>query len=907
MATSLVKEDGGGSAVTRMPEIPPTILAKRPFPRRPHEKAAIHVSPLLVECSGLDTDGVYARLGGRLEGLTHEEAARRLAEHGPNTLAKDRRLGLARLLGRALLDPLVILLAVLATVSLASGDLRSSLLMTCMIALSVGLKLFQEAKATSAAARLKAMISVNATVLRGGIAQDVPVAEVVPGDVIQLAAGDMVPGDVRIVQAKDLFVTQGSLTGESFPVEKFVGAKNSPTTAPLERTNIAFLGTSVESGTAAAVVVTTGKDTYLGGMAESLQEQVAPTAFDRGISRFTWLMLRFMAVMVPLVFVINGLTKGNWKDALFFALAVAVGLTPEMLPMIVTVCLSKGAVAMGKKKVIVKRIHSIQNLGAMDVLCTDKTGTLTMDQIVLERYCDVALHEDEAVLALAYVNSHFQTGLKNLLDRAVLAHQETHGGARILGFAKVDEIPFDFARRIMSVVVRTPEGKDRIVAKGAPEAIFQRCATFRLGGEVSAMDHPHIEDLKKEYERLSADGFRVLALATKVGEPRAAGRGNETPYGKADEHDLTLEGYIAFLDPPKDTARAAIEALQSHGVSVKVITGDNELCSRKVCRDVGLATEFVLLGDAVEAMKDQDLAAAAESTTLFARVSPAHKERIIRMLQSRGHIVGFMGDGINDAPALHTADVGISVDNAVDIAKESADMILLEKSLLVLDEGVMEGRKVFSNIIKYVRMGASSNFGNMFSVLAASAFVPFLPMSPVQILANNLLYDISQTAIPTDTVDPDRLQKPRVWDMRELTRFIFFIGPCSSIFDYSTFLVMLYLFGCRNISTAAAAAHSQSIFQTGWFVESLLTQTLIIHVIRTNKIPFLQSRASWFLTATTGIIVAVGVLIPFSPVGTYLGFSQLPRLFWPILALTLVCYVLLTQGVKMVLLRRRWI
>jgi P-type Mg2+ transporter len=542
----------------------------------------------------------------------------------------------------------------------------------------------------------------------------------------------------------------------------------------------------------------------------------------------------------------------------------------------------------------------------MDVLCTDKTGTLTMDSISLERYCDVALREDEGVLALAYLNSHFQTGLKNVLDRAVLAHEETHGQARVLGFSKVDEIPFDFARRIMSVVVRTPEGKDRIVSKGAPEAIFSKCTRYRLNGAVCPLDQAHIEELTKEYERLSAEGFRVLALATQEGEPRLA-RGNETAYGKADEHDLTLEGYVAFLDPPKDTARAAIEALQHHGVSVKVITGDNELCSRKICKDVGLSTEHVLLGSAVETMSDPDLAAAAEETTLFARVSPAHKERIIRMLQSRGHTVGFMGDGINDAPALHTADVGISVDNAVDIAKESADMILLEKSLLVLDEGVMEGRKVFSNIVKYVRMGASSNFGGMFSVLGASLFIPFLPMSPVQILANNLLYDISQTAIPTDAVDPERLQKPRAWDIRELTRFILFIGPCSSIFDYSTFFLMLYVFRCWDVSTPAIAAHSQSLFQTGWFVESLLTQTLVIHVIRTNKIPFLQSRASGLLLATSGAIMAVGIAIPFSPVGRYLGFSALPPLYWPFLALTLASYVLLTQGVKMVLLRRGWI
>jgi Mg2+-importing ATPase len=890
-----------------MPRLPSAVLPKGPFAAPRPQKAAIRVAPLLVESAEVDVEAVYARLRTRPEGLTPEEADARLADHGPNVLARDQRPGLGSLLWHAILNPLVLLLGILAAVSLATGDARSATMMACMIALSVGLKLFQEAKAGNAAAKLKALISVNATVVRGNDAQEVPVAHLVPGDVIHLAAGDMVPGDVRIVQAKDLFVTQASLTGEGFPVEKFAVEKTTTPTTTLERTNIAFLGTSVESGAATAVVVLTGRDTYLGGIAESLQNQALPTAFDRGISRFTWLMLRFMAAMVPLVFVINGVTKGNWRDAFFFALAVAVGLTPEMLPMIVTVCLSKGAVAMGKKKVIVKRINSIQNLGAMDVLCTDKTGTLTMDKIVLERYCDVALHEDESVLALAYVNSHFQTGLKNILDRAVLAHEGTHGHARVPDLAKVDEIPFDFERRIMSVVVRTPEGKDRIVSKGAPEAIFDKCVSFRLGGNVCPMDRIRIADLKNEYERLSAEGFRVLALATKDGEARVAAQGSETPYGKADEHDMVLEGYIAFLDPPKETAAAAIQALQSHGVSVKVVTGDNELCSRKVCKDVGLSTDFVLLGDAVEKMSDAELADAAEKTTLFARVSPGHKERVIRALQSRKHTVGFMGDGINDAPALHAADVGISVDTAVDIAKESADMILLEKSLLVLDEGVIEGRKVFSNIIKYVRMGASSNFGNMFSVLGASIFVPFLPMSPLQILANNMFYDISQTAIPTDAVDPEQVEKPRAWDIKELTRFIVFVGPCSSLFDYSTFLLMLYGFHCWAVSTPEVAAHSRSLFQTGWFVESLLTQTLIIHVIRTNKIPFLQSRASWFLTAATLAIASVGVGISFSPLGSYLGFTRLPALYWPFLALTLLCYVLLTQGVKTLLLRWGWI
>ncbi len=871
------------------------------------DKAAIRVSPVLLETATLAPPDVFARLSTHAEGLTSQEAATRLAEHGPNVLARDERASVATLLWRAAINPLVILLAALATVSFSTGDTRSGTVMVLMIGLSVGLKLFQEAKAGNAAAALKAMISVHATAMRDGKPCEIPIARLVPGDIVQLAAGDMIPGDVRIVQAKDLFVTQGSLTGESFPVEKHAVEPSPTPPAPLERSTIAFLGTSVESGSASAVVVATGKATYLGGMAAALSQPHAPTAFDRDIARFTWLLLRFMAVMVPLVFVINGVTKGSWGEAFFFAMAVAVGLTPEMLPMIVTVCLSKGAVAMGKKKVIVKRLNSIQNLGAMDVLCTDKTGTLTMDEVVLEKYCDVALRNSDAVLALAYTNSHFQTGLKNVLDRAVLAHEDTHARARAPEMTKVDEIPFDFQRRIMSVVVRTPEGRDLIVSKGAPEAIFPRCATFELDGKQLPIDHAHVDALKGEYERLSSDGFRVLAIATKQFAPREPTAGSATPYGKADECELTLRGYIAFLDPPKPSCAAAIGAMQAHGVVVKVITGDNDLVARKVCKDVGLAVDVVLLGDDVEKLSDEALADAAEKTTLFARVSPGHKQRIIKALQDREHTVGFMGDGINDAPALHAADVGISVDTAVDIAKEAADMILLEKSLLVLGDGVLEGRKVFANISKYVRMGASSNFGNMFSVLGASVFLPFLPMLPIQILSNNLLYDLGQTTIPTDAVDAEQVQRPRPWDIKALTRFILFIGPCSSIFDYTTFFVMLYLFGCRDVSTASAAAHSASVFQTGWFVESLLTQTLVIHIIRTNKIPFIQSHASRAVIAMGVVVVAVGIALPFSPIAAYLGFTTLPWRYWPVLVLTIGSYLALTQGVKSWLLRRRWI
>ena len=886
---------------------PSAHLPKRVLASAHRPKRAIAAAPLLIACAALDANGVYERLRTCPTGLTAGEAAARLLEHGPNVLARDQRVGIAKLLGRAVANPLVILLAALAAISAASGDVRAAVIMVLMITLSVVLKLVQEAKADTAAAKLKAMITVNATVVRDGVAAELPVAHLVPGDVVHLAAGDMIPGDIRIVHAKDLFVVQGSLTGESLPVEKHDVEHHGTATAALELTNLAFMGTSVGSGSATAVVVATGKETYLGGMAAALADPAQPTAFDRGISRFTWLMLRFMAVMVPLVFVINGVTKGSWTQAFFFALAVAVGLTPEMLPMIVTVCLSKGAVAMGKRKVIVKRINAIQNLGGMDVLCTDKTGTLTMNAVVLERHCDVALRETDRVLALAYTNSHFQTGLVSVLDRAVLAHEDVKERARIDELQKVDEIPFDFERRIMSVVVRTPEGKDLMIAKGAPEAIFPRCASFQLDGERLPMDHVHVENLKVEYQRLSTEGFRVLAIATKESEARGAVERGATPYGKADECELILEGYAAFLDPPKESAAVAIKLLTEHGVAVKVVTGDNELVARKVCREVGLRTDVVLVGDQVEKMSDDELAEAAESTTLFARVSPAHKERIIRALQSRQHTVGFLGDGINDAPALHAADVGISVDTAVDIAKASADMILLEQSLLVLDEGVLEGRKVFSNITKYVRMGASSNFGNMFSVLGASAFVPFLPMLPLQILVNNMLYDVSQTAIPTDAVDAERITVPRTWDIKELERFILFIGPCSSLFDIATFIVMLYVFGCHDVSTPEIAAHSQSLFQTGWFVESLVTQTVIIHVIRTNKIPFLQSRPSGFLLATSGFIVAAGIALACTPVGRHFGFTPLPLLYWPFLAAALLGYVVLTQVVKTMLLRRGWI
>ena len=787
----------------------------------------------------------------------------------------------------------MILLTTLSAISFLTGDPRAGSVMAGMVALSVGLRFWQEARADSAAQKLKAMIHVTAAVVRDGATREIPLRELVPGDIVKLAAGDMIPGDVRLLSSKDLFVSQGSLTGESLPVEKFHDPETIAEISPTELKNTCFMGTGVESGTAMAVVVTTGVQTYFGSMAHSITGERVQTSFDQGLNRFTWLMMKFMAVMVPLVFLINGFTKHDWKGAFFFAMAVAVGLTPEMLPMIVSVCLSNGALAMSRKKVIVKRLNSIQNFGAMDVLCTDKTGTLTEDRVVLMRHCNVAGQESEDVLLDGYLISYFQTGLKNLLDRAILDSSDFHGKTIVDKYKKLDELPFDFTRRMMSVLVENAEGQAVLLTKGAPEEVFLRCSHFELDGKLSEMQTELMVGLKQEYDDLSNDGFRVLAVATK-----------ELPGKqicvKEDEQELVLRGYVAFLDPPKSTAALALAALHKHGVAMKILTGDNHLISRKVCKDVGLSADPMLLGTDVEKLSDADLALAVEKVALFARLSPAHKERVIRILRGQGHVVGFLGDGINDAPALRAADVGISVDTATDIAKESADLILLEKDLMVLEGGVIEGRKVFANIVKYIRMGASSNFGNMFSVLGASAFLPFLPMAPIQVLTNNLLYDFSQVPIPADAVDEEQVARPRPWNIGEIKRFILFIGPISSVFDYTTFFVMLWIFKCWDPSKA-------SLFQTGWFVESLMTQTLIIHVIRTNKIPFFQSRASWALTATTLSIMALGMWLPYSPMASALGFTHLPPLYWPILMLTLLGYVALTQIIKVWLLRKQWI
>jgi Mg2+-importing ATPase len=844
------------------------------------------VSDQLLEKARADTETVLRELESRLDGLTQAEANSRLKQYGLNEIAREKRQSAVMRLLSNVKNPLVLLLTALGVLSFLTGDLRATVVIFVMVVLGVVLRFVQEIRADKAAEKLKAMVSNTATLVRDGKEAEVPLKMLVPGDIIRLAAGDMVPADVRVLSAKDLFLNQSALTGESLPVERKADATSADVQNPLELPNICFLGSSVESGSATAAVIHTADRTYFGSLAASIVGQRQLTSFDKGINKFTWLMIYFIAVMVPAVFLINGLSKHDWLEAFLFAMAVAVGLTPEMLPMIVTVNLSKGALAMARKKVIVKRLNAIQNFGAMDVLCTDKTGTLTQGKIVLEKHLDAHGDPSEKVLQYGYLNSYHHTGLKNLLDEAILAHEELEERLKAkAGYRKIDEIPFDFVRRRMSVVVEDTTGLNTLICKGAVEEVLGLCTRVEVKGEVIEVLPEHDAKRRQIADELNGQGFRVIALAYK----QMPGATDEPTYAVKDESDLILLGFLAFLDPPKDTASPALKQLHHLNVDVKILTGDNEIIAAYICKEVGMPVEHLVLGSQIEAMSEAELAEAASVTSVFARLAPAHKERIIRALQSKGHVLGFMGDGINDAPALKAADVGISVDSAVDIAKESSDIILLENSLLILEQGVREGRRVFGNIVKYIKMAASSNFGNMFSVVGASAFLPFLPMLPIQVLTNNLLYDFSQTTIPTDEVDADWLTKPRKWEIAGILRFILFIGPISSIFDYLTFFMMLYVFNCW---------HNPALFHTGWFVESLFTQTLIIHVIRTNKIPFLQSWASWPLILTSVIIVAVGAGLTVSPLAGALGFVPLAPLYWLLLAIILVCYVVLTQLAK---------
>lgn len=836
----------------------------------------------------------YAKLSGReivklqkssiANGLSVTQAHTRLLKYGKNEVVREQRRSWIIVLLKNFKDPLSALLVVLALISYLTHDIKATIMIGIMVVLSVFLRFFQEIKADVAAQKLKAMVRTVAQVVRGGAVKRIPFERLVPGDIIHLSAGDMIPADIRLLESKDLYVNEATLTGEALPAEKHAEPVTTDAKTPLELNNICYLGTNVASGSAKAIVLVTGRRTYLGCLAESLVKTEPPTAFDVGVKKFTWLIMSLILVMAPAVFLINGFTHHAWLEAFLFAMAVTVGLAPEMLPMIVAVNLSKGAIVMSRKNVIVKHLDSIQNFGAMDILCMDKTGTLTEGRVVLEKYLNINGLEEPAVLDHAYINSYFQTGLENLLDAAVLKHKEVGSKLKIKSeWKKIDEIPFDFARRRMSVVAQNKAGEQFLICKGAVEEIISLCTHVDINGKAEAFSAKSYEKHLGIEDEMNGDGFRVVAVAIKKID------NINKRYSVKDEAGLKLIGFLAFLDPPKNTAKASLVSLQDSGIAVKILTGDNDLVTKKICAEVGLNASDIILGSDITGMTEEELKKVAVEKHIFAKLTPMQKEQIVSALRLAGHTVGFMGDGINDAPALRAADVGISVDTAVDIAKESSDIILLEKDLSVLFEGVREGRRIFGNITKYIQMAASSNFGNMFSVLGGSIFLPFLPMLPIQILVNNLLYDLSQITIPMDTVDEEYLKKPRQWRIEHIRRFILFIGPVSSLFDYATYFVMLFLFNTW---------FHPSLFQTGWFVESLLSQTLIIHIIRTNKIPFIQSRASWPVMLSTLGISAIGVALPYSPLASSLGFTPLPLWYWPILIAMLLIYFTLTQLVK---------
>ncbi|HEU0277814.1 MAG TPA: magnesium-translocating P-type ATPase [Rhodanobacteraceae bacterium] len=863
---------------------------------------AAHARPVVADSAWTGDAALLASLATTPAGLDEEQIEDRLDRDGINEASHEKPTHWLVQLAHTVKNPFIIVLVVLAVVQLfTSDDLTGPLIIAVMVGISVVLSFTQEFRSARAAEKLKAMVRNTATVTRrasDGHSEriEVPVIELVAGDIVHLSAGDMVPADLRLLAAKDLFISQAILTGESLPVEKAAPEHAHRGDAePLDLPTVCYMGTNVVSGSATAVAVATGPRTYLGSLARAMTGQRVETSFDRGIKGVSWLLIRFMAVMVPIVFLVQGFGKGNWIEAFLFAISVAVGLTPEMLPLIVTANLAKGALAMSKRKVVVKQLNAIQNFGAMDVLCTDKTGTLTLDKIVLERHLDVDGNESDDALEYGYLNSHFQTGLKNLMDKAVLAHRDLEHS--IAKWKVVDEIPFDFQRRRMSVVLTDGSGEDVLVCKGAVEEMLTICAFAREGDRDVALTDERREAIRAMTHDLNEDGLRVLIVAIKrQGAVKRA-------YGVADEANLTAIGCLAFLDPPKDTAHTAIAALHHHGVAVKVLTGDNEAVTRKICREVGLDVTHSVLGRDIEALDDAALDDLVARTTVFAKMSPLEKSRVVESLQRQGHTVGFLGDGINDAAALRRADVGISVDTATDIAKESADIILLEKNLMVLEEGVLEGRITFGNIIKYIKMTASSNFGNVFSMLIASIFLPFLPMLPLQILVLNLLYDISQLSIPFDRMDEEYIRKPRKWDAGDIGRFMFWVGPTSSVFDVTTFILLWFWFGANS------PAH-QALFQSGWFVESLLTQTLVVHMIRTRKIPFVQSAAAAPVLALTTAIIAIGIAIPYTVLGHKLGMVELPAQYYAWLAATVVAYSALTQFVKVLFIRRyqqRWL
>jgi len=851
---------------------------------------------------------VCAMLETSLDGITNFMAEERRQKLGANQMQHQKAPMWGIQLLKAFANPFVYILLFIATVSFVMDvwlpskeerDFKTVILVLIMVFISAILRFVQEFRSNKAAEKLKKMIKTTASVKRKFVgAKEIPISELVPGDIVYLSAGDMIPADCRIIQSKDLFISESMLTGEAMPMEKdHFTIPDADQKQASELKNICFMGTNVVSGTATAVVVAIGDYTFLGSISRSIVGGRPETSFDKGINQVSFLLIRFLLVMAPLVFLINAWSKGDWTEALLFAIAVSVGLTPEMLPMIVTANLAKGAVNMSKHSVIVKRLNAIQNIGAMDILCTDKTGTLTMDKIVLEQHLNVEGQEDDEVLKWAYLNSFYQTGLKNLLDKAILEHVDLHDYLKVdEHYVKIDEIPFDFQRRRMSVVLKKQDGRHLLICKGAVEEMLDLCShAFQPGedrsihmnnDEVVPIDQKMRETVLQTSQKMNAQGLRVLLVAIREFDPS-----HPLTYSVKEEEKMILTGFIGFLDPAKPSSQPAISSLQKLGITVKVVTGDSEIVTKKICNDVGIPIQKMINGTELDLLSDEELSQRIDEISVFAKLNPMQKERVVKVMRKKGHTVGFMGDGINDAIALKQADVGISVDTAVDIAKESADIILLEKDLMVLRKGVIYGRRTFGNIIKYIKMTASSNFGNMFSMLGASAFLPFLPMLPIHLLIQNLLYDISQIAIPWDKMDKEFILQPKKWDAGSVAKFMIFIGPISSIFDFATFAVMFFVF-------KANTPEHQTLFQSGWFVEGLLSQTLIIHMIRTQKIPFIQSWATAPVLALTSLIMLIGIIIPFSPLAEMLKMQSLPLSYFPWLIGILFCYCLLTQVVK---------
>lgn len=876
------------------------------------------------------TQETLGYLNTTLCGLEPGKVEENRSEYGSNKVTREKKKTLPQRLAGAFINPFTAILFCLALVSSFTDmifphfslfgcvpkdfDCLTVVIILTMVFLSGTLRFVQESRSGNAAEKLLAMITTTCTVTRKGQKMaEIPLDEVVVGDIVHLSAGDMLPADVRILDAKDLFVSQASLTGESEPIEK-IPMVNETRDAITDYTNIAFMGSNVLSGSASAVVVTVGDHTLFGSMASEVAHEAVETSFSKGVNAVSWVLIRFMLVMVPLVFVANGITKDDWLSAFLFGISIAVGLTPEMLPMIVTTCLAKGAVSMSKKQTIVKNLNSIQNFGAIDILCTDKTGTLTQDKVVLEYHLNVNGEDDLRVLRHAYLNSYFQTGYKNLMDVAIIqkTEEEEADDPQLVDlsehYVKVDEIPFDFARRRLTTVVQNRDGKTQMVTKGAVEEMLSICSFAECDGKVRPMTKELKSRILATVDDLNEKGFRVLAIAQKS-NPSPAGA-----FGVTDECDMVLMGYLAFLDPPKESTADAIKALKAHGVTTKILTGDNDKVTRTICKQVGLKVRNMLLGSDLENMSDQELAKAAETTDVFAKLTPGQKARVVSVFRENGHTVGFMGDGINDASAMKSADIGISVDTAVDVAKESADIVLLEKDLMVLEEGIIEGRKTYANMIKYIKMTASSNFGNMFSVLAASALLPFLPMESLQLIFLNLIYDLSCTAIPWDNVDEEFISVPRKWDASSVGSFMMWIGPTSSVFDWMTYIFMYFvfcpLFVSKGVLYNDLASHFAgadlvrmqtayvAMFQTGWFIESMWRQTLVIHMIRTPKLPFIQSHASAPLTLMTFTGIGVLTIIPFTTFGRMLGFVALPTAYFAYLIPCILLYMVLATSLK---------